>query len=115
MQQNRRGDRRVALDLEIDYSDLESFCQDYIRNISRGGVFVETREPLALGSNLKLKFRLPGSDRPIQAEGVVMWVIEAQENMADGHVPGMGIRFGSLSEQDMAMIDELVLGELTEE
>ena len=114
MASDNRGDRRVELDLEIDYSDLESFCQDYIRNISRGGLFIETRRPLPLGTELKLKFRLPGSDIPIKTSGVVMWTVEAEEATDRKSAPGMGVKFGDLSEDDMAMIDRLVRIEIDE-
>lgn len=114
MSQSNRNDRRVALDLEIDYSDLETFCQDYIRNISKGGVFIETKNPLALGTELKLKFRLPGSSRPIQTAGVVMWIIDPTKEESAGNSPGMGVRFGNLCTEDMDMIDNLVQDEMME-
>ena len=114
MASNQRNNSRVALDLEIDYADLESFCRDYIRNISRGGVFIETRSPLELGTSLKLKFRLPGSDRPITAEGVVAWLVDSDEAEQEKSPPGMGVKFGTLSETDLEMIDALVLTEMSE-
>lgn len=112
MLKDKRGNTRVALDLEIDYSDLESFCQDYIRNISKGGLFIETRKPLPLGTQLKLKFRLPGSDRPIETDGVVQWVIDSSSGDSK---PGMGVQFGSLSDADMDMIDRLVIDDLPDD
>jgi len=109
-----RGNTRVPLDLEIDYSDLETFCQDYIRNISRGGLFIETKNPLELNTELKLKFRLPGCDAPIKATGVVVWTVEPEDATANSAAPGMGVRFGDLSEHDMSMIDSMVKGEMDE-
>lgn len=115
MSNDSRDTPRVSLDLEIDYSDLESFCQDYIRNISRGGLFIETRRPLALGTQLKLKFRLPGCERPIKTDGVVMWTVDPEEATDQKAAPGMGVRFGNLTPEDMEMIDGLVQEEMEAE
>lgn len=104
----RREAPRANVELVIEYSDLEHFCQDYARNISLGGIFVETRNPLSIGSVLEMGFTLPGYSGKIQTRGkVVRSVLPDQAGPAKAR-PGMAIQFDDLSEESKAIIDALV-------
>ena len=70
--------------------------QGVARNISAGGIFVETPEPMPLGAPVRVHFAMPESDAEIIACGEVK--NHYFLNYADGpHGPttmsGMGIRF----------------------
>lgn len=56
------------------------------RDISIGGMFVETSTPAAFGADVVVHVRLPGSGDASAIPGVVRWV-------RDG---GMGVQFGLL-------------------
>lgn len=61
-------------------------------NLSRGGVFVRTREPLAPGRRVLLEISLPNG-KPLEAIGRVAWskrVVTSGEQSADS---GVGIEF----------------------
>ena len=45
--QERRQHKRVPARILIKYGNAEQFFTDYIQNISRGGIFVPTYNPLA--------------------------------------------------------------------
>ena len=104
----RRKSQRVDIELEIEYSDLENFCQDYARNLSLGGLFVETRQPLKVGSELKLAFRLPGYPNKILSSGRVVRATYPEDTTPTNRRPGMAIQFDDLSEESKAIIDALV-------
>ena len=92
----------------IQYARVEQSCQDYACNVSLGGIFIETRQPLEKGTILQLRFELPGLAEPLSTPArVVRVVTPAQASGSDR--PGMALQFGSLSEEAKQAIDALVL------
>jgi len=104
----RRKAPRVAVELVIQYSNVESFCQDYARNLSLGGIFIETESPLHVGCPLQLSFALPGYDGIIQSEARVVRSVTQEEAVRQGERPGMAVQFEDLPEETKAIIDTLV-------
>lgn len=103
----RRQHQRVPARILIKYGNAEQFFTDYIQNISRGGIFVPTYNPLPPGTRLNISFSLPGWDRLIETEGIV--VHRAQSDPEQGGQPaGMGVRFDKLSEESLELIDNYV-------
>jgi uncharacterized protein (TIGR02266 family) len=77
-------------------------------NISEGGVFVETDEPLPLGSAVDLQLALPDGGSFIEARGEVRWRWARDRSIdRDGH-PGMGVGFTSIADGDRARIARFV-------
>jgi hypothetical protein len=60
---------------------------------------VRTANPLAVGSRVRARFRLPGSARDIDADGRVAWT---------DRQTGMGLNFEKLDPADKAEIDAFV-------
>jgi len=67
------------------------------RNISLGGVFVETTTPLPLQTRLQIRFRIPTQSEPIEVGGEVRWVEPGEWSS----FPGMGIRFQGLRAREV--------------
>jgi hypothetical protein len=65
------------------------------RNVSMGGLFLETRTPLPLGSPLRLYFSLPNGQSAIAAEGQVKnhYFLNFGSIRGPSSLTGMGIRF----------------------
>ena len=59
------------------------------RNISLGGMFVETMQALPVQTTIQVRFRVPTQPEPIDVTGEVRWV----EAGGAGQLSGMGIRF----------------------
>lgn len=89
---DRRFERRVAIDITHDGGALSGFT----RNISLGGVFVDSDQTLPLGAKVSLTFRVPTQADVIVIEGQVRWV-----EMEEGLVRGIGIRFEGLRARDV--------------
>jgi len=104
----RRQASRADVELVIEYSDLEHFCQDYARNLSLGGIFIETRSPLPLGAELQLSFALPGYRGKIRSSGKVVRRHTVEDAEARNLRPGMAVQFDDLSEDNKSIIDALV-------
>ena len=94
---NRRQEPRAPIELKVEYKRLNTFFQDYTKNISRGGTFIKTRKPLPVGTEFIFKLVLPVLDQPLELHGEVRWVVREGEapppGIAEGHEEGMGIRF----------------------
>lgn len=104
----RRQAPRADVELVIQYARVEQFCQDYARNVSLGGIFIETRQPLEKGTVLQLRFELPGLQEPLSTPARVVRVITPAQATGDER-PGMALQFGSLSEEAKQAIDALVM------
>ena len=67
------------------------------RNISLGGMFVETATALLVQTTIQVRFRVPTQPEPIDVTGEVRWV----EAGGAGQLAGMGIRFHGLRARDV--------------
>ena len=69
----RRFERRLPIRITVEYEDTEDFLTDYTANLSIGGMFIETDEPLAMGARFRLRFSVPDRDEPIDTVAEVRW------------------------------------------
>lgn len=75
-----------------------------LRNLSEGGVFLNTGVPLKPGARASLRFRLNARHgRELAVEAVVVWTRELCEARGDVQ-PGMGLRFTELDESDATAV-----------
>jgi uncharacterized protein (TIGR02266 family) len=104
-----RKDRRTLLSLKIRYKSatLEDFIERYSMDISRGGVFIKAKKPLAVGTLLKFEFMLQDQSTLIHGVGRVVWRREAAE--ADANNPsGMGIKFIKMDPDSRSVVQHIV-------
>ena len=73
-------------------------------DLSRGGIFISTPEPLNNGSEVNLSIHLPGHGE-VEVKGIVKW-IRADES--DSEKAGMGIEFVNLSTDLKKKLDEVI-------
>src|ERR671935_1006653 len=71
------------------YSTGQGFITDWATNISRGGIFINTRKPQRVGSTIRLIISLPDASFPFELTGRVTRVNEF-DNPAN-EVPGMAV------------------------
>ena len=96
---NRRGSPRVVLGIPVAYRFGNTIAAALTLNLSKGGVAIRTMSPLPAAAKVRVRFRLPGSKRDIEAESRIAW--------SDRRV-GMGLQFEKVSHDDQAAIDEFV-------
>ena len=96
---NRRGSPRVVLGIPIQYRFGNTIAAALTLNLSRGGIAIRTTSPLEAGSKIRVRFRMPGSKRDIDADGRVAW--------SDRRV-GMGIQFERVEPGHQSLIDNFV-------
>jgi type IV pilus assembly protein PilZ len=103
MSPNRRQPR-IPISLEVQYRTTGAFLVAYSINLSKGGIFVETNEPLEVGERVSLAFEVPGAGK-LEVDGAVAWVRSGDQ---DGLPDGMGVQFDTLDGKYGARIDGMV-------
>ncbi len=101
----KRKSPRIPANIRVNYSTVDEFLSDFTTNINEGGLFIQTKTVLEIGTSVQLKFSLPQAKRLIEVEGEVMWTTSADGPEKNA---GIGIKFQDLSEEDKEMINELV-------
>jgi uncharacterized protein (TIGR02266 family) len=104
--ENKRRAARLHHEIPVAYRSVGSFLTDWATNISRGGLFINTRKPLPVGTAVKILVQLPGASFPFHLGGRVTRVTE-YDNRAN-MVPGMGVEFTDLEEAQMREIASFV-------
>lgn len=106
---DKRASRRVpvALRIRLRYREVDQFISKFAVNISRGGMFLSSRNPKPVGTELAFEMRLADDSPVIEGKGVVRWISEYdREAPNDPH--GMGIEFGELSDRSVALLDRII-------
>jgi two-component system, OmpR family, response regulator VicR len=98
---NRRSSPRVVLGIPVAYRFGDTITAALTLNLGKGGISVRTMSPLAAGSKVRLRFRLPGAKREIEADASVTW---------SDHRIGMGLEFERLEVFDQEAVNEFVDG-----
>src|SRR5262252_8282272 len=70
---NRRSSPRVVLGIPVQYRFGNTIAAALTLNLSHGGIAIRTTSPLEAGTKIKIRFRMPGSKRDIDAKGHVAW------------------------------------------
>jgi type IV pilus assembly protein PilZ len=108
----RRRELRAPIELKVEYKRLNTFFHDYTKNISKGGTFIRTEKPLAVGTVFLFKLVLPAQDDPMTLRGEVRWVVKEGQPLPPeappGHEAGMGIRFVYDDPNQQRMLERLV-------
>jgi len=101
-----RRANRLQHELLVAYRSVDGFITDWAVNISRGGMFINTRNPLAVGTTVRLIISLPDTAFPFDLNGRVTRI--AEFNNPSNQVPGMGIEFVNVDDEKRARIERFV-------
>ncbi len=95
-----RREERITINKEFESYD--SFIHEYVTNISRSGVFIRSKTPLAIGTQVNLHFTvIMDGIETIEGIGEVVRVHEDPS--------GMGVVFTELSNFSKKLIDKLLV------
>ncbi len=102
-------EQRGPTNLRIKFrsATLEQFIERYAADVSRGGVFIRTREPLAVGTQLRLELQLQDATPLLSGEGTVIWIRENDPSRANV-APGMAVRFDKLSPETEPTLERIL-------
>jgi type IV pilus assembly protein PilZ len=102
-----RDGHRVPIQLLVDYKSEGHYLFDFCKDLSSGGVFIQTKAPLSQGSDIELTFTIPDSKETLNTKGKVIWVQTFVENREDLQ-PGMGVQFDAFSEDQRVLLNKFV-------
>lgn len=107
----RRQHPRLSVKVEIDFTSDHNFYSATTRDVSVGGVFLETNLALKIGTKIEIELKF--LKRRAKIEGEIAWQL-----MEGDEVVGVGVRFGHVpaaAEKSirafMALRDPLVFGD----
>lgn len=103
---NKRKSERLEHELLVAYRTVDGFITDWAVNISKGGLFINSRQPLPSGTTVRLIVSLPDAAFPFDLTGRVCRVSEP--NNPGNEPPGMGIEFVDIDEDKRARIEKFV-------
>jgi type IV pilus assembly protein PilZ len=95
----QRRSQRLAIEMPVEVTSRDSWERfpGLAKDISLGGMFIETAFPAAFGVAVFVSFTLPGHRTPMLVSGIVRWTSPS----------GMGIQFGSLGASETHAITEI--------
>lgn len=100
MTDERRRDKRLAVELWVEAEAGDELYFQRAANLSVGGAYFAQTVPQPVGTRVQLRFSLPGDPAEIHCVGEI---VAATDNAL-----GMGIRFVELAEADRARIAALI-------
>ncbi|HEY6463377.1 MAG TPA: PilZ domain-containing protein [Polyangiaceae bacterium] len=111
---DRRKHPRLSIAVDVDFKSGHNFFTARTRDISSGGLFIESDAPVPVGMRIEIDLSFLKSHVRVPAE--VAWTLEE-----DGRCVGMGVRFIDLRpaarksiEAFMALRSPLQCGEVVE-
>jgi len=103
---SRREPRTPAeLRIRLALGSMDAFVERYALNVSRGGIFVRTRDPQPPGTVVDLEVTLDNGECVIRGKGVVRWTTPPSAPGEPERSPGMGVKFIELSRESRALVD----------
>jgi uncharacterized protein (TIGR02266 family) len=97
----------VTLKIKFKSETLEQFIERYAVDVSQGGIFIRTKEPLPVGTQMRFEFQLRDASPLIGGEGTVVWTRE-NDPTRPAIAPGMGVRFDRLAEGSQGVLERIL-------
>jgi len=104
MSSDKRKEERIRKEIKSEVVSDELISRITTVDLSRGGIFISTPEPLKSGSEVSLTITSKDGE-PFEVKGLVRWLRE--DEIADGK-SGMGIEFVNISDNDRKKIEEII-------
>jgi Tfp pilus assembly protein PilZ len=98
----RRKHRRILIEVELDLVSADNLYAGKARDISMGGLFIDTNVALAVGAPVAVRLVIDAEAHLIPCE--VVWALEDP----NGRSTGIGLRFLTLEERDRAAIERFM-------
>jgi uncharacterized protein (TIGR02266 family) len=78
--------------VRLRYAAFDAFIDKFAPNVTRGGVFLASRNPFAVGTTFPFEIQLAGGEVALAGEGKVTWV-KPFDPAAPTKAHGMGVQF----------------------
>ena len=101
---DKRKAHRVSKQIKSEVRADELVTLSSSVDLSRGGIFISTPDPLSNGANVNLTIIIPGNG-DVEVQGVVKWV-RGDEN--ESGRAGMGIEFVNINSEVSRKLEGLI-------
>ena len=105
---NQRACVRLDSQIQVDFSLDDEVSILYSYNLSQDGMFLETVRPYPEGTRFALRFNLPDSSKTIHSVVEVVYSLEETPDEGDWQLPGMGVHFVALDNDDRELISKFL-------
>jgi uncharacterized protein (TIGR02266 family) len=92
--------------VRVKFQNKRQLKQTWIKDISKGGIFLRTPTPLEPFEKITVVLELPDGEE-VELSGVVVHVVTPAEAGEGG--PGMGVQFSDLTQDKRARVDAFLL------
>lgn len=103
----RKDGERVKIEIDVDLGAYGEYALSKLENVSIGGAFIRSRILHDVGTELHMRFELPGDPNVIEAEGEVVWTYD-QRGQTNLNASGMGVRFTQILQSDRDRIKSFI-------
>lgn len=97
----------VQEEVQITFSDFESFSVQYAENISTGGMYLRANKPLPANTILHFRLQIKDINQEIIGKAVVVWTKEILDSSST-QSSGMGLKFLRLEGDSEAFIRDFI-------
>jgi uncharacterized protein (TIGR02266 family) len=104
-----RKDKRAPVSLKVRFKSatVDEFIEHYSKDVSRGGIYIKSSNPMAVGTLLKFQFQLKDESALIKGVGRVVWT-RAEVDATSDAPAGMGIKFIKMDDESRAMVERII-------
>lgn len=95
--------RQKVSRVEVRVASQEAFRASYLRDLSMGGLFVRSRQPLPEGATVVVELVVEARE-PVKLRGEVM----RQEHAPDGTPRGFGVRFSTVDAETKLALEQIL-------
>ncbi len=101
----RTHNDQVHADIHVTGRNLGMFTEHRMINLTSGGLFINTRRPLRLGTKVNLRLHFEEPARSIELRSAVIW----EHALDDGKQPlGYGLGLAGLRQEEKTFLQEFV-------
>jgi len=107
----RRKHPRIETKLRVKFESKEALVEEYIHNISHGGIFIQTEKPKQIGEQFTIILVHPETAQEMSLRGEVVRVVSPEEAERLGLRPGMGVKFLEMDPYVRKQLDDFIKAE----
>ncbi|MDM8537725.1 PilZ domain-containing protein [Desulfobacterales bacterium HSG17] len=89
---------RLDTNVDIDVVIGDRVIQTDAKDISAGGIYINTSGKFEANKNVRVVFTIPGSDKPFKLEGMI---VRVEQN-------GIAIKFSNITPYFKKMLDDII-------
>jgi uncharacterized protein (TIGR02266 family) len=99
------GRRETRIVVNREFASIQDFIHEYVTNISRTGAFIRSRDPLPVGTKVRLEFTVVADElESVRGLGEIVRVVPP----GGKGPPGMGVVFTRLTSVSRNLVEALL-------